>query len=95
VDTQKKGIVPAFAGEPESFDRCEIQWDVFVEVEGIIGAQEYALHDYMHLDASVMIPATVLTTEGGKTKSKSIAYYAIAIQKVKLLHLLSNAETTT
>jgi hypothetical protein len=34
----EKVCVPVFDVKPENFDRWEIQWNAFVEVEGISGA---------------------------------------------------------
>ena len=52
----EKARVPAFDGKPESFDRWEIQWNAFAEVEGISDALGDALSADMPATA-----ATVLT----------------------------------
>jgi hypothetical protein len=52
----EKARVPVSDRKPANFDHWEIQWNAFVEVEGISGAQEDALNADMHEDASVVIP---------------------------------------
>jgi hypothetical protein len=67
----EKARVSVFDGKPENFDRWEIQWNAFVEVEGMSGAQEDALNAGMHEDVNVVIPEMVLLTETCKAKDKS------------------------
>jgi hypothetical protein len=76
-----------FDGKPDNFDRWEIQWNAFVEVEGISGTLGDALSAYMSEDANEVIPDTAMLTNGGKAKAKAvqdnkkrIAYYEIALK---------------
>jgi hypothetical protein len=48
------------------------EWNTFVEVEGVSGAQEDALNADMPEEASVVIPVTVIFTDAGKVKAKAI-----------------------
>jgi hypothetical protein len=50
----------------------EIQWNAFVEVGGITGAQEDAPNADMPGDTSVMTMAEELLTETGKAKAKAV-----------------------
>jgi hypothetical protein len=52
--------VPVFDGKPENPDRWEIQWNAFVAVEEIRGAQEYVLNGDMPEDSNPVIPATAM-----------------------------------
>jgi hypothetical protein len=55
----------------ENFDRWEIQWNAFVEVEGISGTLGNVLDTNMHDDATVLIMEKVLLTSAGKSKTKA------------------------
>jgi hypothetical protein len=57
-----------FDGKPENFVRWEIQWNAFVKVEGISGAQEDTLSGYMPEDANTAIPTMALLTDRGKAR---------------------------
>jgi hypothetical protein len=87
-----------FNGKPENFDHWKIQWNAFVDVEGISGTLGDALRGYIPGDGTEVIQDMLLLTNGGKGNTnavkdnkKCIAYYAIALKQMKLLRLLTKA----
>jgi hypothetical protein len=96
--------VPVFDGKLENFDRWEIQWNAFVEVEGISGALGNVFDTNMPATSSVpvVLAEEVLLIRMGKANTKTkavkdhkkyIAFNAIALKQMQLLRLLTKTQT--
>jgi hypothetical protein len=91
----EKVRVPVLDGKPENFNRWEIQWNAFVEVEGIIDALGSELDTNIPADATVLFTEEELTSAVNAKKKvmkdnrKCIAFYAITLKQMKLLRLLT------
>jgi len=88
--------VPSFDGCVENYDRWEINWGAFAEVEGLSDALGDALDPNM-LDSSVSVlgkDATgKLQAAEVKMNKKAMAYLALAFDNMKLLRLVTKVKS--
>lgn len=88
--------LPSFDGCVDNYDRWEIKWGAFAEVEGLSDALGDALDPNM-LDSSVSVlgkDATgKLQAAAMKMNKKAMAYLALAFDNMKLLRLVTKAKS--
>jgi len=95
----EKAKVPVFDGDEENYDRWEIQWRAFAQVENLVNALGKGLDE--NLPDSV---ADFNKTEKNGTTSKeqkaavkanqqAIAYLTLALKPMELLRLITRAVT--
>ena len=88
--------VPSFDGHVENYDRWEIKWGAFAEVEGLSDALGDALDPNMP-DSSVSVLGKDVTGKlqaaAVKTNKKAMAYLALAFDNMKLLRLITKAKS--
>ena len=96
----EKAKVPMFDGDEENFDRWEIQWKAFAQVENLAGA----LGKQLDADMPESVLAFNKTEKAGTTSKEAkaavkanrqaMAYLALALKPMELLRLLTRAVTT-
>jgi hypothetical protein len=95
--SEVKSKVPMFDGKAESFDRWEIQWNAFAEVENITEALGTKLNKEMPQNSKHMLnpmeDADKKMIVAGKANKQAMAYYALAFKTMKLLSLITKAKT--
>jgi len=89
-----------FDGDEENFDRWEIQWKAFVQVENLVSA----LGKQLDVDMPESVLAFNKTEKAGTTSKEAkaavkanhqaMAYLALALKPMELLHLLTRAVIT-
>jgi hypothetical protein len=95
--SEVKSKVPMFDGRAESFNRWEIQWNAFAEVEHITEALGTKLNvDMPQNSKHILNPVEdkdkkmIVTSKANK---RAMAYYALAFKTMKLLRLITKAKT--
>jgi len=95
--TTERNRVPIFDGKAESYDKWEIQWNAFVEVEGISCALSNTLDTNMPASSAIVVSTTYaqvkLQAAAIKANKKAIEYLVLAFKSTKLLRLLTKAKT--
>jgi len=92
ADAKGRTKVPSFDGQVENYDKWEIKWGAFAEVEGLSDALGDALDPNMPDSNVVMIGKDAkgkLHAAALKTHKKAMAYLAFVFDNMKLLHLVT------
>jgi len=88
--------LPSFDVRAENFDKWEIKWAAFEEVEGLTDALGDCL-DHNMLDSSVSVlgkdAAGKFQAAAVKTNKKAMAYLALAFDNMKLLRLVTKTKS--
>jgi hypothetical protein len=86
-----------FDGKAESFDRWEIQWNAFAEVENITEALGTKLNKDMPQNSKYVLnpveDADKKVSVASKANKRVMAYYALAFKTMKLIRLITKAKT--
>jgi len=95
----EKAKVPMFDGDEENYDRWEIQWKAFAQVENLVSA----IGKELDSDMPVSVAAYNKTEKAGTTdKEQKVAvkanrqemlYLALALKPMELLSYLAQAVT--
>jgi hypothetical protein len=95
--SEVKSKVPMFDGKADSFDRWEIQWNAFAEVENITDVLGTKLNSEMPQNSKHVFYPTKdkdkKMSVASKAKKRAMAYYALAFKTMKLLRLIAKAKT--
>jgi len=96
ADEKGRTKAPSFDGRVEIYDRWEIKWGAFAEVEGLSDALGDALNPNMPDSSVAMIEkdaAGKLQAAAVKTNKKAMAYLELAFDTMKLLRLVTKGKT--
>jgi hypothetical protein len=95
--SEVKSKVPMFDGRAESFDCWKIQWNAFAEVENITEALGTKLNTDMPQNSKhVLNPVEDKDKKmivASKANKRAMEYYALAFKTMKLLRLITKANT--
>jgi len=84
-------------GKAESYDKWEIQWNAFLEVESISSALGNTLDTKMTASSVTVVSTTdaqeKLQPAAIKANKKAMTYWALESKSMKLLRLLTKAKT--
>jgi len=100
MSNYEKAKVPMFDGDEENFDQWEIQWKAFTQVENLVST----LGKQLDADMPESVLAFNKTEKAGTTSKEAkvavkanrqgMAYLALALKPMELLHLLTREVTT-
>jgi hypothetical protein len=95
--SEVKSKVPMFDGRAESFDRWEIQWNAFAEVENITEALGTKLNTDMPQNSNhILNPVKDKDKKmivASKANKRAMAYYALEFKTMKFLRLITKSKT--
>ena len=95
----EKAKVPMFDGDKENYDQWEIQWKAFAQVQNLVSAIGKENDSDMPASVAVYNKAEKARTTSKEQKgavkanSQEMAYLALALKPMELLHLLRRAVT--